>query len=83
MNIIKWAFISWIVAIVLLLGLSGKIARNNSHVHVFCTYGRVFVEFEEDGKRWGTMMLDMGGKPIPCNDEEELPMSNSVYLKDT
>jgi hypothetical protein len=33
----------------------------------------VFVEFEEGGKKWGTLMLDWNGHPIPCA-EDSLPV---------
>jgi hypothetical protein len=43
----------------------------------------VFVEFEEDGKRWGTLMLDWGGKPIPCMEENShlIEKQGKIYDK--
>lgn len=40
---------------------------------VFCAYGKVFVEFEEGDKRWGTMLLNDNGKPIQCQEPFETP----------
>lgn len=49
-------------------------------VHVetrtFCAYNRLFVEFEERGHIWGTMMLDDNGLPIRCNDTTTNSISN-------
>jgi hypothetical protein len=49
-------------------------------VKLFCSYGRVFIQFEEKYNTWGTMWLDNRGKPVPCDDEdgtvEERPASN-------
>lgn len=44
---------------------------------LFCAYNRVFVEFEEDGHKWGTLMLDTIGRPIPC-DEDVLPIEKTI-----
>ena len=47
-----------------------------THAKTFCAYNRVFVEFTEHGKTWGTLMLDWAGKPIPCReDSEDLPVN--------
>jgi hypothetical protein len=50
------------------------------HTRLFCAYGSVFVEFEETGNVWGTMMLDRNGRPVPCKDEEETPLTPSKLL---
>ena len=41
----------------------------SSSVRLFCSNDRVFIEFEEFGKVWGTMWLDDGGAPISCNSK--------------
>ena len=75
----KWALIVWSVcaSLLVLLALFG-LRTNRTDTHVFCAYGRVFVEFEEDGKRWGTIMLDYDGRPIPCREEGELQVENTI-----
>ena len=58
------------VVATVLLSLAVRIKNQpTTHTKTFCAYGRVFVEFDEEGKRWGTLMLDMGGKPIRCQDD--------------
>jgi hypothetical protein len=32
----------------------------------------VFVEFDEDGNRWGTLLLNRHGKPIPCKEDDDI-----------
>jgi hypothetical protein len=49
-----------------------------TETHAFCAYNRVFVEFEEDGKRWGTIMLDMNGRPMPCHEENDIKVENTI-----
>lgn len=49
----------------------------DTHTRLFCAYNRVFVEFEESGNIWGTMMLDRHGRPIPCKDDDAVIESNS------
>ena len=53
----------------------------DTHTRMFCAYGRVFVEFEEGGNIWGTMMLDQHGRPIPCKEDDViLERSSSVSI---
>lgn len=46
-----------------------KPAEYNTHTKAFCAYGKVFVEFEENRQKWGTLMLDWQGRPIMCNPD--------------
>lgn len=46
-------------------------ASNDSYTEVFCAYNNVFVEFDNNGHKWGTMLLDRSGRPIPCDNEIE------------
>jgi hypothetical protein len=39
----------------------------SSEVRFFCSNDRVFIEFEEYGKVWGTMWLDDAGAPVSCS----------------
>ena len=41
---------------------------NRSDVRLFCSYGRVFIEFQEGYTVWGTIMLDNNGLPVPCDE---------------
>ena len=38
------------------------------HTSRFCAYGQLYVEFERNGKIWGTTYLDRNGKTIECDD---------------
>lgn len=40
-----------------------------TNVKLFCSYNRIFIEFEQGNATWGTIMLDDDGKPFPCDDE--------------
>ena len=78
MKLMKWAFMIWSVCVtvlILLAVISSKPTGTESRF--FCAYGRVFVEFEENNKVWGTLMLDDDGRPVPCKDnyhrEEYIP----------
>ena len=33
---------------------------------IFCAYDKVFVEFTDGKYKWGTMLLDDSGIPMPC-----------------
>lgn len=71
----------WGVSAIVLLLLSLKISRQQIprvETYLFCAYGRVFVEFDEDGKLWGTLMLDHLGRPIPCSEEKEVRVDNTI-----
>ncbi len=66
-----WTFSLWTASI----GLLFFVAIRNSgaeqtRASTFCAYGRVFVEFEQGSKTWGTLMLDYGGRPIPCSEHD-------------
>jgi hypothetical protein len=65
-------FICWFVGVTLLITLLSRQDNPSTHTSHFCAYGRIFVEFEEDGKKWGTIMLDWQGRPIPCSDGDSL-----------
>jgi len=46
------------------------INSTRSDVRLFCSYGRLFIEFQEGYSTWGTMMLDNDGVPIRCDDDK-------------
>jgi hypothetical protein len=39
----------------------------------FCAYKTVYVEFEHDGKIWGTTFLNSNGKPATCDEDDVTP----------
>jgi hypothetical protein len=70
MKIARWAFIAWSLIATVLVVRGYHLGKNyETATRSFCAYGRVFVEFEENGKVWGSIMLDMRGKPIPCKED--------------
>lgn len=56
--------------IMLAVGVSAVWIVNStrSDVRLFCSYGRVFIEFQEGSTVWGTIMLDNAGLPVPCDE---------------
>ena len=70
--IARYIFIFWVVGITLILTLVNKPATRTAHTRTFCAYGQIFVEFDEDGHRWGTLLLNRNGKPIPCREDDEI-----------
>ena len=50
----------------------------DTQVKTFCAYNRAFIEFTDGKSTWGTMMLDRDGKPIPCDDREEIKSSTNL-----
>jgi hypothetical protein len=57
---------------VLLFGMD-TLGEPETHAKTFCAYGKVFVEFRERGRVWGALMLDNGGRPIPCEEDGYSP----------
>ena len=55
--------------------LLSKYTESETQSSVFCAYGKVFVEFDEGNKRWGTMLLNDNGKPIPCSEDSRTPVT--------
>jgi hypothetical protein len=78
MKILRWAFIIWSVCACLVV-IAGILANKaTTETNLFCAYGRVFVEFEEHGKRWGTIMLDYNGKPVPCGEDNDIKIGTTI-----
>lgn len=80
MKIAKTAFVVWSVAMTLLVLFAIFYKPKNSRIetHMFCAYNKIFVEFEEDGNRWGTLMLDSIGRPIPCFEDIDIKIENTI-----
>ena len=70
--VIRYFFIFWVVGVTLILTLVNKPTTRTAHTRTFCAYGQVFVEFDEDGYRWGTVLLNRNGKPIPCKEDDDI-----------
>lgn len=58
-------------------------SKPRADIRFFCSHERVFIEFEEDGKVWGTIWIDDDGKPLSCVDTT-IPKttSSSSLIKD-
>ena len=59
--------------IVILLLLPGP--EEEGQAKLFCSYDKVFVEFDDGNYKWGTMFLDDDGKPISCSKNYLQPKS--------
>lgn len=83
MKIIRWLFIVWAIAATILIGFAVTVRNPKSitETRTFCAYGRIFAEFEDDGRVWGTLMLDFYGRPIPCTEGVEPAFNNNLKEK--
>jgi hypothetical protein len=63
-----------------LVGLAVTARHSNTitETRTFCAYGRIFAEFEDNGRVWGTLMLDFYGRPIPCTEGREPEINNTI-----
>ena len=73
-NPIRYAVPVWIVLVFAVVVVITRVSEPETHISTFCAYGKVFVEFDEGNKRWGTILLNDNGKPIPCNDPTGTPV---------
>ena len=78
MKLVRNIVIGWLVVVTLLIWLFISKSKPTTETRAFCAYGRVFVEFEENGKVWGSLMLDYYGHPIPCREGVEPTIENTV-----
>ncbi len=53
-----------------------------ANARFFCAYGKVFIEFEEDGKVWGTMWVDEDGRPLACKSDNLIKASERSKIID-
>lgn len=67
----KAAVAVWIGCVTFIISIMSDMKSTEIHTRTFCAYNRVFVEFEEGKKTWGTIMLDTRGKPIPCSEGDD------------
>lgn len=72
----------WLLGIIGLLGLAfyQNIADEDIHTQRFCAYGHVYVEFEHNGKTWGTTFLDSRGRPLRCDDDENIKENINIII---
>jgi hypothetical protein len=77
---LRWAGIIWISCITFLIGLIviSRDPKPITETRIFCAYNRVFVEFEDNDRIWGTIMLDFYGKPIPCKEGSDPEINNTI-----
>jgi len=68
---VRAAIAAWVCGITIIVNLISSIGTVTTHARTFCAYNKVFVEFEEGKRVWGTMMLDSRGKPIPCSETDD------------
>lgn len=64
MSFAKHFFIA--VILLLLAGFWVRRTPPEATARIFCAYDKLFVEFEDHSKRWGTMFLDSDGRPVSC-----------------
>lgn len=55
-----------IAVLLLFAGIWVRRIPQDSTVRIFCAYDKLFIEFEDQNKRWGTMFLDNEGRPMSC-----------------
>jgi hypothetical protein len=68
-NKYKWVFATLLVVGFIWAAWPEPIREDRTKIKLFCTNGRVFIEFEEKYNTWGTMWLDDDGKPVSCGDD--------------
>ena len=60
----------WPIIIVITVLAVWVVNSTRSDVRLFCSYGRVFIEFQDGNNVWGALMLDDDGIPMRCNSVE-------------
>lgn len=68
----------WQVVILALIAAVWFVNSTRSDVKLFCSYGRVFIEFHDGGNVWGTIMLDNDGLPIPCETNIRTKLKDTI-----
>jgi len=74
----KFSIWTIIAAIIVVLLIELVYNTSTTSTRAFCAYNRTFVEFEDRGRVWGTLMLDFAGRPIPCNESIEVEIGNTI-----
>jgi hypothetical protein len=74
----KFSIWTIVAAIVVILIIDLVSSSPPTSTRTFCAYNRTFVEFEERGHVWGTLILDFNGKPIPCKEGLEQEIGNTI-----
>ena len=74
--VLQYAVPVWIILVLATVLFIARPLNLESQSSTFCAYGRIFVEFDDGGKRWGTILLNDNGKPIPCDDPTGTPVFN-------
>lgn len=82
MKITKTVFAIWAFCTAILVMMLIRMEYGTTYARTFCAYNRLFVEFEEGSKIWGTTMLDAKGRPIPCaeTDTQEVVTQENMSI---
>jgi len=64
-----WIILGSIAGSVIVILLLLPSSEQNGHAKLFCSYDRVFVEFDDGKYKWGTIFLGDDGKPISCSKD--------------
>jgi len=71
-----------VVALCIIIPLESLyMLSDDVHAKRFCAYGQVYVEFKSGNKIWGTTFLNEKGKPVMCDEENEVPKEPTAILK--
>lgn len=74
----KFSIYTIIAAVTVVFLIDFVTSNATTSTRTFCAYNRTFVEFEEHGRVWGTLILDFAGRPIPCNEGVEIEVGNTI-----
>ena len=82
MKITKTVFAIWAFCTAILVMMLIRMEYGTTYARTFCAYNRLFVEFEEGSKIWGTTMLDAKGRPVPCaeTDTQEVVTQENMSI---
>jgi hypothetical protein len=85
-NVAKMKNIISILFIVLITFLLDPIwdrlsTNDDINIRRFCAYGHIYVEFEHNGKVWGTTLISNDGRPLSCTEDETVvPATNKGII---
>ena len=68
----------WPIMIAVVVSAVWIVDSTRSDTRLFCAYGRVFVEFQEGGTTWGTIMLDDDGVPVQCDRNIKTKLKDTI-----
>lgn len=68
----------WAIILAVVVTAVWIVNSTRSDVRLFCSYGRVFIEFQDGDNVWGTMMLDDDGVPIRCDNNIKTKLKDTI-----